>query len=375
MLGQMSTSVYVPSMPAIAVAFGVGASEIKATMTAYLVAFALAQMLLGPLSDSLGRKPVLFGGLVVFLLGSLICAGASTTTELAVGRFVQGFGACAGPAVGRAVVRDLFERDAVARAMSAIGLAMAVGPALGPVLGGQLHIHFGWQANFVALALFGVVMLGAVSRHLPESLPRRDPSAVQPLRLLENFLALSRSRDFVRHVLVIGAQFGALFAYVTGLPFIFIDLFRWSPDAFGTVFVFTVGGYLVGSLVASRSIGRVAGDRLIAIGVALSALGGLAMLLAVVAGAAAPLTIVAPMVLCLGGFALALPCALAGAMQPFPMMAGAASALLGVVQMGAAALGSLAVAALYDGTPLPMAAIIAAILVASAWGWWGMRPR
>lgn len=373
MLGQMSTSVYVPSMPAIAAAFGVGAPEIKTTMTAYLVAFALAQMILGPLSDRIGRRAVLSGGLLIFVLGSLICAGSTATPELLAGRFVQGFGACAGPAVGRAVVRDLFERDSAARAMAAIGLAMAVGPALGPILGGQLQVHFGWPAGFAALTLAGIVMLGAVLRYLPESLPQRDPTALYPLRLLANFMTLARSRVFVRHVLVIGAQFGALFAYVTGLPFVFIDVFGWPPDAFGAVFVFTVGGYLAGWLAAARSIGRVSGERLVGVGVGLSAFGGALMLLATLADAAAPLTIVGPMAICLGGFALALPCALAGAMQPFPMIAGAASALLGLVQMGAAAIGSLAVAALYDGTPLPMAAIIAGIFAASALCWWGMR--
>ena len=366
MVGQMSTSMYLPSLPSLSDELGVEAAGVKMTMTVFLAAFAVAQLFFGPLSDRFGRRPALFLGLALYLFGTVACALAPNLPALIAGRFIQGFGACAGPAIARAVVRDRYERSEAARVLAYIGMAMAVGPAVGPILGGLLQVQFGWRANFTALVLFGLVVWIAAARGLPESLRTPDPGAIAPQRLARNYALLLCNRVYIGNMLVTAFIFGGLFTYGTGVPFVLIDLLGMSPDVFGTVFVFTVIGSVSGSAISSRTATRVHGDVMTAIGATTALAGGALMLGFTLAGIVTPVTIVGSMMVFMLGFGIAAPTALAGAMAPFPMMAGAASAMIGFAQMAMAALGSVAVAALYDDTAVPMAAVLFAMGAASA---------
>lgn len=366
MVGQMSTSMYLPSLPSLADDLDVEAAGVKMTMTVFLAAFAVAQLFFGPLSDRFGRRPALFLGLGLYLLGTAACAVAPNLSALLVGRFVQGFGACAGPAIARAIVRDRYERAEAARVLAYIGMAMAVGPAVGPILGGILQVQFGWRANFTALVIFGIVVWIAAARGLPESLRTPDPGAIAPQRLARNYALLLSNRVYVGNLLVTAFIFGGLFTYGTGVPFVLIDMLGMSPDVFGTVFVFTVIGATTGSIISSRAATRVPGDIMTAIGATTALLGGSLMLGFTLAGLVTPATIVGSMMVFMLGFGIAAPTALAGAMAPFPMMAGAASAMIGFAQMAMASLGSIGIAALYDDTAVPMAAVLFAMGAASA---------
>jgi len=358
MVGQMSTSMYLPSLPSLADDLDVEPSGIKLTMTVFLSSFAMAQLFFGPLSDRIGRRPALFLGLATYVVGTVGCALAPDLISLIVGRFVQGFGACSGPAIARATVRDRYERSEGARILAYIGMAMAVGPAVGPILGGLLQVHFGWRANFVALIIFGVVVWAAAARGLSESLAKPDPNAINPARLARNYMALLSHRVFIGNMLVTAFIFGGMFTYATAVPFVLIEQLGMSPDLFGTVFIFTVTGSVTGSTIASRTAISVRGEVMTAIGAATSLAGGALMLAFTLAGLVTPVTIVGSMMLFMAGFGMAAPNALAGAMAPFPMMAGAASAMIGFAQMGMAGLGSMAIAVFYDGTAVPMAAIV-----------------
>jgi len=361
MVGQMSTSMYLPSLPSLAGDLGADPGSVKLTMTVFLVAFGVAQLVFGPVSDRFGRRPALFLGLGLYVAGTGICALAPTVGWLIVGRFVQGFGACAGPAVARAVVRDRFDRSEAARILAAIGMAMAVGPAVGPMIGGLLQTLFGWRANFLALAAFGLAVWAAAAWALRESLLSGDPDAIKPVQLLRNYALLLRNRVYLGNMLATAFLFGGLFSYATGIPFVLIDLLGMSPSAFGGVFIFTVAGSLAGSTIASRAAGRVPVERMVAIGGSVALLGGTAMLTTTLTGFVNPATIVGSMMIVMIGFGITTPNALAGAMAPFPAIAGTASALLGFAQMAVAAAGSVGVAALFDGTARPMAAVIFAM--------------
>lgn len=362
----MSTSMYLPSLPSLAVDLNADPAGVKLTMTVFLAAFAVAQLFFGPLSDRFGRRPALFLGLALYVAGTASCALAPTLETLILGRFVQGFGACSGSAIARAIVRDRYERGEAARVLAYVGMAMAVGPAVGPILGGFLQVHFGWRANFVALIAFGAAVWIAVARALPESLRVPDPDAIAPSRLLRNYGLLLQSRVYWGNMLLIAFIFGGLFAYGTGLPFVLIDLLGMSPALFGTVFIFTVIGSVTGSTIASRAATRVHGDTMVAIGSTVALVGGSIMLAATLIDVVTPVTIVGSMVLFMLGFGIALPNALAGAMAPFPTMAGAASAVIGFAQFAMAAVGSVGVAALYNETAVPMAAVIFTMGVGSA---------
>jgi MFS transporter, DHA1 family, multidrug resistance protein len=366
MVGQMSTSMYLPSMPTLADDLDADPAGVKLTMTVFLAAFAAAQLFFGPLSDRFGRRPALFLGLALYLIGTVGCTVAPSLEGLIAGRFVQGFGACAGPAIARAVVRDRYERSEAARVLAYIGIAMAVGPALGPIIGGLLQVHFGWRANFLALVIFGLAVWAAAGISLSESLSKPDPQALSPTRLLRNYAALLRSRVFLGNMLVTAFIFGGMFSYGTGVPFVLIDMLGMSPDLFGTVFIFTVIGSVTGATIASRAATRVPGDAMSAIGAATALLGGALMLSATILDVVSAATIVGSMMVFMAGFGIAAPNARAAAMAPFPQIAGAASALIGFAEMSMAALGSSFIALLYDGTAVPMGVVVCAMGAASA---------
>ncbi|MBI3708783.1 MAG: multidrug effflux MFS transporter [Proteobacteria bacterium] len=372
MLGQMSTSLYIPSLPSLTDALAADPAEVKLTMTGFLAAFALGQLIFGPISDRFGRRPVLLAGIMVYILGSLGCAAASSLPELIGARLVQGAGACAGATIARAIVRDRFNRVESTRVLAFIAIAMAVGPAFGPIAGGLLQVWFGWRAGFVVLTAFGIVVMLTITARLDESLKRRDATATSPARLVQNYAVLLTDRNFVAYLVLAGCCFGTLFAYATGLPFIFIEILGVSPDLFGFVFLFTVAGYLSGSLVASRAAGRVSGARIVTCGVVLTLVGGGSLLGFVLLGIVSGPTIMGPLMIYMTGFALIIPNAFAGALVPFPTMAGTASAVLGCGQMGIAALGTAGVAALYDGTALPLVGVIFAFAVIGAASFWGL---
>ena len=358
MVGQMSTSMYLPSLPSLSDDLDVEPAGIKLTMTVFLAAFAAAQLFFGPLSDRFGRRPALFLGLALYVAGTAACAVAPDLTSLIVGRFIQGFGACSGPAIARATVRDRYARAEAARVLAYVGMAMAVGPAVGPIIGGLLHVEFGWRSVFWALVVFGLAVWIAAATSLSESLTKPDPKALEPARLARNYLTLLSHRTFVGNMLVTAFIFGGMFTYATALPFVLIEQLGMSPDLFGTVFVFTVAGSVTGSTIASRTALSVSGDLMTAIGAMTALTGGTLMLAFTLAGWVTPVTVVGSMMIFMCGFGIAAPSALAGAMAPFPMTAGAASAMIGFAQMAMAALGSMAIAIFYDETAVPMAAVV-----------------
>jgi len=338
MLGQMTISLYIPSLPSLAQSLAAAPEQVKLTMTLYLASFAVAQLFWGPLSDRFGRRPILFAGLGVYLVGTLACALAPGITTLILARGLQGIGACVGSTVSRAITRDRFERNEAARTLAFIGVAMAVGPALAPILGGQLQTLFGWRAAFVALLVFGVCMGIATYLKLDETNKHLDPQATSPVRLLGSFAMLLRSRVYLGYSLAIAGAFTGVMAYVTG------------------------------SSIAGRLAPRGLGVRLVATGSTICLVCGIAFVAIVLGGYASPVTVVAPMVVFMVGFGILTPNAMAHALQPFPRIAGAASALQGFLQMTVAAIGTVAVAALSDGTPLSTAIGVCAGGIIAAFG-------
>ncbi len=355
MLGQMTISMYIPSLPSLTEALAAPPEQVKLTMTLYLACFALSQLVWGPLSDRFGRRPILFAGIGVYLVGTLACALAPNIATLILARGVQGIGACVGATVSRAVTRDRYERGEAARTLAYIGIAIAIGPALAPVLGGQLQTWFGWRAAFVVLASFAVLVAAATYLRLEESNRNPDPHALEPMRLLHAFGTLLGSRVYVGYALTMSGTFAGLMAYTTGIPFVFIDMFGVSPAMFGFVPTFTVVGFVSGSFLASRLAHRAQGSWMVAAGSAICAASGAIFVAVVAGGFASPASVVAPMIVFMFGFGIAMPNAMANAMQPFPRIAGAAAALQGFLQMAIAAAGTIGVAALSDGTPLSTA--------------------
>ncbi len=369
-LGQLSIGLYTPSLPSLAQALSASAGEIKLTMTVFLASFAVAQLFWGAFSDRFGRRPILFAGVAVYLAGTIICLTAGSIDILIAGRFIQGIGACVGITISRAVVRDRYDRAQGARTLAFIGMAMAAGPAVAPVLGGQLQVLFGWRSAFAALLLIGAGIGLATYLRLDESIRQRDPAATDPVRLMTNYGVLLRSRIYIAYSGLTATFFGGLMAFATGAPFVMIDGFGMSPALYGFMPLFTVMGYFSGSTLAGKRTGRDPSHKLARVGAGCALTGGAAFVAVTLLGVESPATVIAPMVIYMFGYGLALPSALAAAMQPFAQMAGTAAALQGFAQMAMGAIVTLIVAAFADGSARSMTLAVAAASILVAFFAW-----
>lgn len=354
-LGPVSTDLYLPSLPAIGADLGADQPSVQLTLSGFLVAFALCQLIHGPLSDRFGRRPVLLGGLMVYLLASLLCMLAPSIEWLIAGRFLQALGACVGPVVGRAVVRDVYGRERAAKVLAYMGAAMALAPAIGPVLGGLLQQAFGWQANFALMSLFGAAAVAGTAVLLGETNTQLNPAALQPRRLLGNYRTLMRDRLYVGYVAMMTASYAGLFAFISGSSFVFIEHFELSETAFGFCFAAVVLGYMAGTLASGRLSGRITLERSATVGAVMTAVFGAAEAILAIAGVDSVAAVLVPMALYMVGLGFVLPNATAGAIGPFPAMAGAAAALAGFFSFGFAAVWGSIAAHLHTGTPLVMA--------------------
>lgn len=353
-MGPISTDMYLPALPILARTYNASPAHVQLTLSLFLAGFALAQLAYGPLSDRFGRRPVLLGGVLLYTAASIACALAQSIDQLIVARFFQAVGACTGPVLARAVVRDLYGRERAARMLAYMGVAMGLIPAVAPILGGYVTIWFGWRGNFAALSGFGgLLVLGALFV-LHETNRHRDPEATRPTRLLGNYRALVRDRRYLGYVLAAAAIYSGLFAFIQGSSFVLIEFLGVPTERFGLYFGVIVVGYIVGSAIAARMPARIGVDRMVLGGTLLAALAGLAMAGMAWLGVVGIAAIIAPHFVYMAAVGIVLPNALAGALAPFPRMAGAASALLGFVQMGLAALSGMATGLFEDGTQVPM---------------------
>ena len=283
-LGQMSMGLYLPSMPFMAVELQAPASDVQLTLTMYLLGFTLSQFIWGPLSDRFGRRPALFTGLACFTAASIGCALADSIELLIALRFFQALGACASQVAARSIVRDTTEGADSARVMSYISMGMSVSPAITPFLGGYLQAHFGWHSNFVFLTIMGLSIAAITLVRLPETNKRLVPDALNPYPMIRNYGSLLKDQEYLGYVLVVGAIFGALLSYSTGIPFILIDQLGWSPEHFGMLLVVNVVAFLAGSLIANRVNMRVGLRKMVWIGASISAVVGLLMVFPAISG-------------------------------------------------------------------------------------------
>ncbi|MGK9169419.1 multidrug effflux MFS transporter [Inquilinus limosus] len=356
--GPMSTDLYLPSLPALVTAFGSDVATVQLTLSVFLVGFAVAQLVYGPVSDRFGRRPAILAGVVLFTMASIACALATSIEMLILCRFLQALGACCGPVLGRAVVRDLYGPDRAARILAYMSMAMALAPAIGPIIGGVLQEAFGWRANFWVLVGFGALMLASVLALLGESNRHRDPLATSPTRLARNYGALLRHRRYIGYVMIVACGYSAIFTFISGSSFVLSGMLGLSPPVYGACFGAVVAGYMLGTFGSGRLTLRLGIDRMIAAGTLVMLAGAAAMAGLAGAGVFTVWAVVAPFFLVMIGVGLTLPNAIAGAIGPFPTMAGTASALMGFIQMTLAALVGIAIGHATGSDALPMAAAV-----------------
>lgn len=363
--GPLSTDMYLAALPTMKQAFGASVGDVQLTLSVFIIAFAVCQLVIGPLSDRFGRKPVLMIGLAIYGLSSIACALAWSIEALIMFRALQAIGACAGAVIGRAVVRDLYGREGTARAMSYMGTAMGVAPGIAPVIGSYLTVWFGWGASFVFLGLYGFLFLLVVWRLLAESLTTKDHHAIRPGRLAGNYLTLLRHRRYMGYALTCCLCYAGLFSFISAAPFVLIEVFGVAQQHFGYYFAMAVAGYMTGTVVSARLTGRIQPDTALAMGLVVTATAAALMAVLAWAGVDHVVAVMAPMVAYMAGLGIVMPQSQAGALTPFPRMAGTAAAFLGFFQFAFASLVGVAVGQLHDGTQLPMTTAIGIMGVAA----------
>ncbi len=353
-MGAISTDIYLPSLPSIAAEFSTDTASVQLTLSIFMIAFAVSQLVYGPLSDQFGRRPVLLGGMSLYLVASTGCAMADSIETLILARFLQALGACSGPVVARAIVRDVFGRERSAKVMAYMGTAMALAPVLGPIAGGFLQVWFGWQANFAVMAALGGLSLVGVLLLLRETNTNRNAGAAKPSRVLRNYGGLARDRGYIGYVLCSAFAFCGLFSFISASSFVFIGLLGLAPNIYGMCFAAVAGGFMAGTFFAGRLTTRLGIDPLVRVGTAVTMAAGSLMIALLWFGFLSVGSILIPMIAFMVGFGLLHPNAMAGAIGPHASRAGAASALLGFIQLGSAALVGVAVGHTLGDSAMPM---------------------
>jgi len=358
-LGPLSTDMYLPALPGIAVELAADTGQVQLTLSVFLVGFACAQLVFGPLSDRFGRKPVLLASLVLFLLSSVACALATDIYTLIVFRFFQALGGSAGPVLGRAMVRDIHGAKNSGKVLSHIGSAMALAPAIAPIAGGYMTVYWGWPSIFWFLALFGSAACLLLQFKIAETAAAefRHPRSLN--KIVSDYSALLRDSRYLGYTLTCTFSFAGLFAFLSGSSFVIIEYFAIAEEKFGLLFALVVGGYLTGTLVGARLSHRFGHKKLVFIGAIITLLSGAAMFLFASGQPQNVVSVILPMMCFMVGVGLVMPQSMAGALVDYPHIAGSASGLLGFIQMTVAASVGVFVGHGYDGTPFTMSITIA----------------
>lgn len=354
-LSPFGINAIVPSMPAIAEAFQSDYARVQLALSLYLAAIAVAQIFIGPLSDRFGRRPVLLVGFAIFLAVSIALPFAPTVDLLIAGRVVQGASACVGIVLGRAIVRDLFDRRQAASMLGYVTMGLAVAPMVAPSIGGLLQEAFDWTAILWFMALLGAVTVAVTFTHVPET-NLTPTERLSFASVFKDFGSLLRNLDFNLFTANVALASGVFFVFLGGAPYVSERLLGLSPAVYGIWFGATPVGYFCGNYVTGRYTERFGVARMIVAGSVLMVVAAALPLLLFLSGLGGAPALFLPMVLV--GFAsgLALPSGFSGAVSVRPDIAGAASGLSGAAQIGAGAVLSAAAGAVLTGrdTAMPM---------------------
>lgn len=361
---QLAVTMFLPSLPAMETALGTTQAAIKLTVSAYLGAFALSQLVIGPLSDAYGRRVPLLVGWTVFTLASLACATAPSAEVLIGARIAQAMGACTGIVVTRAIIRDTSEGPAATRALAFMGMALGAGPAAAPLIGGQLEVWFDWRASFFVTAIMGAVVIAASLATLHETLPRDRRRLTGAVTLLTTYLRLLRMPVYMGYSLGTGVLSAAFQAFLAGAPFVLISLKGVPPELLGLYMLPVPIAFIATNWLASRMARHYRRHTVIWIGYAFALAGTLSLVLLSLLGLDTPNAMLLPLAVYSAGSGFLLPNCLAGALDSVePPIAGSASALGGFIQMGSGFISTMIIAATVLTSFVEVAGVMAACAI------------
>jgi len=354
MVGALAIDTYLPSIPAIGREFDVGPVAVQQTLSVFLFCFAFMMLFYGTLSDSFGRRPVIMVALAFYTVASLGAALAPSFGWLLAARALQGLAAGAGSVVGAAMVQDRFKGAEAQKIMSHIMMVFGLAPAIAPIFGGWLHVHFGWRATFYFLAIFGTLMWLLVWRALPESLPAQQRAKFHPGQIAANYLKVLSHPRFVLLALTVGMAFGGLSLYIGSAANFVMEILHLPETAFGWMFIPLISGMVLGSAWGGKAAATVPPVRMKWIGFAIMFAGAIAGVVYNLLFVATTPWAVLPLMIFTFGLAAAMPAIQMSAFELFPDNRGLSSSMLSFIQMIAFALVSGLVAPLLFGSALKL---------------------
>ena len=362
-LGMLASTIYVPSIPAIAEALETSIARVQFTFVGYLVAFAGGMLVLGPLSDRFGRRRTMICGLVVSVLASAACSLSPTINCLIAARILQGAGACAGIVVGRATIRDLYGREGAAQVIAGLAIVMTLVQSFAPIPGGYLDAWIGWRANFVVVTVFAIASLAMAIRYIPDiratGNAHSETGATPAVSMLSAYRALIRSPRFSAYALTATGAHAGFHVFAAGAPAVLIGSYGLNPEDYGYYASLPPIGFLIGSFISNRITTRAGADLLIGFGGVVLIPACSVMVALACLNLANPFIVVGPMIFVCCGSGLITPNAVAGSLGVSPRIVGAASGLVSCMQMLGAAAGTAALSLGTSGNPLTLAIVIA----------------
>ncbi|MFD2247086.1 multidrug effflux MFS transporter [Pontibacter ruber] len=364
-LGPFAIDMYLPGFPAIAKDLKTDISHVTLSLTSYFIGISVGQLIYGPLVDRYGRKKPLVFGLSLFVLAAIGCAFVPTVEWLIALRLLLALGGCVGMVASRAVVRDVFPVEDIPKVFSMLVLVMGVAPIVAPTIGGFVTAHLGWRYIFAVLTLIGFLVLLAVGFLLPESRGADPTLSLKPKRVLGDFLSVLKEPVFLTYALAASAAQAGMFAYISGSPFVFMEIFGLSETHYGWAFGLNAFGFITGSQVNRLALKRRTSAEVTQTAGVVQFLAGMLLLVGNYTGflnADGSLLLIFCYMFSLGFIG---PNATALALAPFARNAGSASALMGSFQMAIGALASALVSTLHNGTALPMTSVMAGATVVS----------
>jgi len=350
--------VLVPAFPLLATDFDAAPAGVQLVLTLFLIGIATGQLVYGPVSDRFGRRPVLIAGLALFLVGTVLCGVAWSLPTLIIGRTLQALGGCAGMVLGRAIVRDVYDRERSASALATIMMVMSLAPSLSPAIGAYLAEWGGWRADFVLLGMVGAGILIVIALKLEET---HTPAPVNLVGMIGSFILLLRSPAFLSVACATAFTSASWFTFLASAPYLLAELLHEPPSTYGLMILLPMAGYILGNAAVVRLSALLGSVRLFILGLALSLASGV-MLALWCLGGLTPWALFVPMAISSVGNGMSQPPGVAAGLSVYPRIAGAASGLLGFTQMTIAALGTLLLGLLPRDNVVAMVAVVGASL-------------
>ncbi|MDE1462156.1 multidrug effflux MFS transporter [Spartinivicinus poritis] len=369
-LGPLSIDLFVPSLPTISASFATSPATTQWTISIFMLGFAVSMLIVGPLADRFGRKKTLLTGYVVYLLATVAILVTENIWLFIIARFFQAVFGCFGTALSRTIVRDLYEGKQEVRMIALIGGCMAIAPAIAPIIGGTVAELFGWQANFKLMLILGTLLMAVVWLFVPET-HSPQPSAPAEINLYQRFLAVLTDRHYCFYTLMAAIAFSGVFVFIAAAPFVFIGHLGFSTQQFSYCVAIMITGYVLGSLLASRTIERFGIQRVLyitfgmmAVGASLACITGLGFVMDTLQSSQAVAGYVVGMFLYELGMGIFIPACQTTALRNIKDNIGTASGLIFFVEMALAAPISYLAGQLPHTSTFPLSAVsVAAVLI------------